>query len=527
MRRLLGFLLALGCSLALNTTVYAQSGKGAVAGTVKDSGNSALQGALVELLPLSRKVVSDDHGQFRITDVPAGEYTLSVSYVGLAVANVPVTVQAGQEAAANTVLQVASQADQVVVTAERLQGEAEAINIERTSDNIVQVLPERVITSLPNTNIADAVGRVPSVSLERDEGEGKYGQIRGTEPRLSSVTVNGVNLPSPEGAVRNIKLDAVPADLVERIEVFKTLSANQDADGVGGTVNLVTRTAGERPTYALGGTGGYNPIQNGYGRGGFYGTLGKRFGTSKKLGFLLNGSFDKTNRGIDDLEPSQTVLQDASGNNFAVSNGVDERSYNYYRTRYGFSTGIDYNIKPGTNVYAKGLFADFHDYGETWVYTPNAGSNVKSVSPDGKQITFFNCTESNAPSGCTPGSYQYRHYIRRPDQQVYSFLSGARHDLSSTLITYEFAGSPSHNIGGQDFQTTNFSGPSATLALNKCNPFKPKFTTINGSNIYDPTQYQLANSSFTSYIATQLNFQGAASLARRYNAHSHFGTFET
>jgi len=550
MRRFCTFLFVLACSLSLISVAHAQTGKGTVAGTVKDSGNSALPGALVDLLPLGRKVVTDDHGQFRITDVPAGEYTLSVSYVGLAVSNTPVVVEAGKEFTANPVLQVASQSDQVVVSAERLQGEAEAINIERTAENIVQVLPERVIASLPNTNIADAVGRVPSVSLERDEGEGKYVQIRGTEPRLSSVTVNGVNLPSPEGAVRNIKLDAVPADLVERIEVFKTLSANQDADGVGGTVNLVTRTAGERPTYALGGTGGYNPIQNGYGRGGFYGTLGKRFGTSKKLGFLLNGSFDKTNRGIDDLEPSQTVLQDASGNNFAVSNGVDERSYNYYRTRYGFSTGIDYNIKPGTNVYAKGLFADFHDYGETWVYTPNPGNTIKSVN--GSQFTFDNALDcqtvnqaadvtSPGSNPCSPGFYQYRHYVRRPDQQVYSFLTGARHDLSTTLITYEFAASRSHNIGGQDFETTNFAAPTASydnagnllpgstgadLALSLQNPFKPKFTALDGTNLYDPTQYLISSSSITSYIAQQLNFQGAASLARRYNAHSHLGTFE-
>src|SRR6266446_7261402 len=328
MRRLLGFLLALGCSLALNPTVYAQSGKGTVAGTVKDSGNSALQGALVELLPLGRKVVTDDHGQFRITDVPAGEYTLSVSYVGLAVANVPVVVQAGQEATANPVLQVASQADQVVVIAERLQGEAEAINIERTSDDIVQVLPERVITSLPNTNIADAVGRVPSVSLERDEGEGKYAQIRGTEPRLSNVTVNGVNLPSPETNVRNIKLDAVPADLVERIEVFKTLSADQDADGIGGTVNLVTRTAGEKATYALGGTGGYNPIQGGRTLGSFDGAVGKRFGVIKKLGILVGGTWDRNNRGINDLEPAPTTGTDpASGKPVAFSSTEDERSY--------------------------------------------------------------------------------------------------------------------------------------------------------------------------------------------------------
>src|SRR6267143_7120731 len=101
----------------------AQERKGTITGTVKDSGNSALQSALVELLPLGRKVVTDDHGQFRITDVPAGEYTLSVSYVGLAVSNTPVAVEAGKEINANPVLQVASQADQVVVTAERLQGE--------------------------------------------------------------------------------------------------------------------------------------------------------------------------------------------------------------------------------------------------------------------------------------------------------------------------------------------------------------------------------------------------------------------
>jgi TonB-dependent receptor len=506
----------------------AQSGKGTVAGTVKDSGNSALQGALVELLPLGRKVATDDQGQFRVTDVPAGEYTLSVSYVGLAVANVPVVVQGGQEVTANAVLQVASQVDQVIVSAERLQGEAEAINIERVSDNIVQVLPERVITSLPNTNIADAVGRVPSVSLERDEGEGKYVQIRGTEPRLSSVTVNGVNLPSVEGVVRNIKLDAVPADLVERIEVFKTLSASQDADGVGGTVNLVTRTPGEKATYALGGTGGYNPIQNGYGRGGFNGTFGKRFGTSKKLGFLLNGTFDQTNRGIDDLEPGQSTGT-FGGRNVAFASTEDRRSYDYYRTRYGFSTGIDYNIKPGHSVYAKGLYSDFHDFGETWVFTPNAGNTIKSVSADGSQITFDNaadCAVPGAPSGCAPGSYQYRHYVRRPDQQVYSFLTGARHDLSSTLITYEFAASRSHNIGGQDFATTNFSGnQSVDIAVNQKDPFRPKLFALDNTNLYDPTQYFITNSSFTSYIAQQLNFQGAASAARRYNAHSHLGTF--
>jgi TonB-dependent receptor len=526
MRKYYHFMLILfACGIFCAGSAQAQTGRGTIAGSAKDEANSALTSALVEVQPLGRKAASDEQGQFRITDVPAGEYTITVSYVGFAPFSSTVKVDAGQTTNINAVLKVATVNDQVMVTAERLQGEAEAINIERMAENIVQVLPERVITSLPNTNIADAVGRLPSVSLERDEGEGKYVQIRGTEPRLSNVTINGVNVPSPETNVRNIKLDVVPSDLVERIEVFKTLAANQDADGIGGTVNLVTRTAGERPTFTLAGQGGYNPIQNGYGRGGINGTLGRRFGASKKFGALLSGTFDQTNRGIDDLEPSQAVMQDPQGNNVAVANAADLRSYNYYRTRYGFAESLDYNVKPGTNIYVKGLYSDFHDYGETWVYTPSSGNSIKSVN--GSQITFFNCTEANAPANCSPGSFNYRHYVRRPDQQIYSFLSGARHDLSSTLITHEFAGSRSHNIGGQDFATTNFSGNQAVdLAVNQGDPLRPKFVAQDGSNLFDPTQYQIANTSLTHYIAQQLNFQGAASLARRYNAHSHLGTFE-
>jgi TonB-dependent receptor len=521
-------LTAILCGACWPGPAAAQTGKGAITGTAKDSAGAALSSTLIELQPLGKRVVSDDQGQFRITEVPVGDYTLTASYVGFATFSAPVKVGAGQTVNVDPVLQVASQNDQVIVTAERLQGEAEAINIERLSDDIVQVLPSKVINSLPNTNVADAVGRLPSVSLERDEGEGKYVQIRGTEPRLSNVTINGVNVPSPEGVVRNIKLDAVPADLVERIEVFKTLSANQDADGIGGTVNLVTKTAGEKPTYSLGGQGGYTPIQGGRTLGGFDGTLGQRFGVEKKLGFLLGGTFDRNNRGIDDLEPTQAATT-FNGRNVAFVPSEDLRSYNYYRTRYGFAGGIDYTLKPGTSLYLKGLYSDFHDYGDTIVYTPNAGNTIKSV--DGSQITFDNATDCAAinlatPNSCNPGSLAYRHYIRRPDQQVFSILTGARHDLSSTLIVYEFAGSRSHNIGGQDFATTNFSGPSADIGLNLSDPYRPKLTPLDGTNPYDPTQYSISGTDIPQYHATQVNYQGAASLARRYNAHSHFGTFE-
>jgi TonB-dependent receptor len=554
-RKLTLVVLILALQAFLATQATAQGGKGIIAGTVKDSGGSILRSAELELQPLGRRSASDDQGHFFISDVPAGDYNLVTSYVGFATASNTIKVNAGQTTNLDVVLSVASQSDNVIVTAERVSGEAEAINIERMSDNIVQVLPERVITSLPNTNIADAVGRAPSVSLERDEGEGKYVQIRGTEPRFTNVTINGVNTPSVEGAVRNIKLDAVPADLVERIEVFKTLSADQDADGIGGTVNLVTRSAGEKATYTLGGTSGYNPLQNGFWRGGFNGIAGKRFGKQKKLGLLLSGTFDRTNRGIDDMEPAETVGADpATGKNIAYTNTVDYRSYDYYRTRYGFSVGVDYTLKPGSSLYVKALDSDFHDFGDTRVYTPSAGNTIKAVN--GNSITFDNALDCQAvnqaadnpatggtpnANPCSPGNYVYRHYIRRPDQAILSILAGARHDLGSNLFTYEVAGSRSHNIGGQDFPTTNFAAPSASYdasgnlqpgptpgdtAVDISNRLRPRFVAQDGSNLYDATQYTVTKTEFPIYHATQVNFQGAASWSRRYSVGSHLSVFE-
>ena len=208
----------------------------------------------------------------------------------------------------DAVLHVAAKGEEITVIGERPHGEAEAINRERTSDNILNVLPADVITSLPNANIADAVGRLPSVTLERDEGEGKYVQIRGTEPRLNNLTIDGINVPSPEAGVRQVKLDTIPADIVESVEINKTLSANQDGDAIGGSVNLRTKTAGELPTLSFETIGGFTPIVNTRYVGQVSTTVGQRFGHDKRFGALLSGSYDYNGRGIDDIEPSPTPI---------------------------------------------------------------------------------------------------------------------------------------------------------------------------------------------------------------------------
>src|SRR5437016_3761449 len=366
-KRLLWALVAI---VTLGLAALAQERKGAITGHVADSSGGALIGAHITVQPGRVSVVSDARGQFFINDLEPASYTVTITYVGFEPFTQTVNVTAGQGASVDAKLEVESQNLEVLVTAERASGEAEAVNRELTADNIVQVLPSDVIRSLPNANMADAVGRLPSVTIERDEGEGKYVQIRGTEPRLANVTIDGVNTPSPESGMRQIKLDAIPADIVESVEINKTLQANMDPDGIGGSVNLVTKTAGERPTVSISGMGGYTPIVNGRGLVETAATVGQRFGTSKRLGVLIGGTYDWNGRGIDDLEPVPD-LATVGGQQVRILDSMDIREYRYYRSRWGLAGSADYKPSDGSTIFIRGLSSDFQTYGDRWVYSIN------------------------------------------------------------------------------------------------------------------------------------------------------------
>ena len=500
----------LGIFLSLAFSSSAQERKGTITGRATDVNHDGLVGARIEVQPLGRTAATDAQGQFTISDLAPGKYTLTISYVGFKAFSKEVTVTSGAVANIDAELQVEAVNEQVIVRGERERGEVEAINREMTADNIVQVLPAEVITSLPNTNIADAVGRLPSVSLERDEGEGKYVQIRGTEPRLSNVTIDGVHLPSPEG-VRNVKLDAIPADLIDSVEINKTLSANQEGDAIGGSVNLVTKKPGEQPFMSLSAMGGFTPISGGRTLDQFGGTFGRRFGVDHKFGFMLGGSFDHNNRAINDLEPAPGVHDFGAGNggNQAVFFGTDNREYWYDRTRFGFAGSADYKISTGSSAYLHGLFSQFYDNGDNWNYSPTVGNFTTSPS-----------TSDNT------GSIGMNHFHRTPQQQIFSLTAGATHSFGPTVITYEFSGGRAQYNGG--FQFAHWSGPSnVQFGVDTTNPHTPKFPVMNGVNIFDPTQYQFSFSiqPWDDHISER-DFTGSISMTRQYSVNSHFGTFE-
>jgi TonB-dependent receptor len=453
--------------------------------------------------------VSDPQGEFTIPGVALGSYTLTVSYIGFSQFSTPIRVTAGQVTEVEAALQIGLVNQEVVVRGERERGEIEALNIERTADTIIEVLPADVITSLPNTNVADALGRLPGVSLERDEGEGKYVQIRGTEPRLSNVTINGVHVSSPERDVRNVKLDVIPASLVDSIEVSKTLSADQDGDAIGGSINLITRTADDKPFYTLTGLTGYTPIINGRWLTQYDATISQRFGAEKCLGVAFGGSYDYNGRGYNNIEPAPGTNDFGSGP-VPVYTGIHLREYMQRRHRYGFAGSMDYRLHNESSAYVRGLFAEFKDFGDTWNVQPDVGTLGSPTSTD---------------PAISDGSVVIRHLNRTPQQRIYSIAAGERLNLGQSFLNYQFAVSRERQDG--QFPSTYFGGPSnVTFGIDTAAPFTPKFPVLNGININDPTAYTLTKTIGAIDPVRELDFEGSVSLAHHYIAGSHFGSFE-
>ncbi len=439
---------ALVLTIAPMPGALAQNAKGAISGRVTDASGSVLQGAEIELQPGPITTAAGTQGAYFMNNLNPGTYTITITYVGFTLFTKVVNVTAGQTVAVDAKMEVSSQRDEVLVTAPRVSGEAEQLNRQRTADNVVQVLSNEVITSLPNANIADAVGRLPSVTLERDEGEGKYVQVRGTEPRLTNATIDGVNIPSPESGVRQIKFDAIPSDLVESVEINKTLQANMDGDGIGGSVNLVTKTATERPTIALFGLGGISPILGGRNNYQTTATVGKRFGSGKKFGALIGFSYDYEGRGIDDVEPvpDQLVVGGVPAGRYFDS--IDIREYKYYRTRYGVAGSTDYQLGQGSNIYLRGLFSDFHNFGDRWVYSLNDNSGADLLNGSGGAPSFNNS-------------------IRRPRYIIENLVLGGKHVLASTWFAWDVSGSfASENDNG--YGGGSFSVPTASTYQSPC-----------------------------------------------------------
>jgi TonB-dependent receptor len=274
--------------------------------------------------------------------------------------------------------------------------------------------------------------------------------------------------------------------------------------------------------------GGYTPIVNGRGLIETAGTVGQRFGANKRFGALIGGTYDWNGRGIDDIEPVPDVATLANGSQVSWKDAMDIRQYRYFRSRWGLAGSVDYTLGQGSNIYLRGLYSDFHNYGDRWAYsltdnTPGiqvlAPGNV-GCTTDSTGTTTTTCTA--APT--------FNAQLRNPDIAIGSVMLGGKHVLTSTWFSWDLSASRSF-YGNAAYSTAAFSSNLSSSSCqydpaNTKNQYLPQWSAACYSEGYNPSNLALNNINRSLGPSAQLNLQAAGAGAKRYHIGSRLATIE-
>ncbi|WP_292010641.1 TonB-dependent receptor [Chryseobacterium sp.] len=329
---------------------YAQSGT--ISGNINDD-NLSLPGAKLTLQPGNIYTTSDEHGDFVFLNVPAGNYTLKVDYLGYSEKEYPIVVDPEKNTRQNiTFSRKETEIKEVQITGIIQRNQARALNKQKNNVNITNVISSDQVGRFPDANIGDALKRVPGIAVQNDQGEARNLIIRGLAPNLNSVTLNGDRIPSADGDTRNVQMDLIPSDMISSIQVNKTLTPDMDADAIGGSVNLITRAASNKERISVTLAGGYNPIRESgnYTAGLVY---GNRF-FNKKLGAVFSFSYNNNTFGSDNIEAEWDTADDVAKTVYVKELGV--RYYDEHRIRNSFNLNLDYEFDAVNKIYANAMY---------------------------------------------------------------------------------------------------------------------------------------------------------------------------
>ncbi|KGO86622.1 TonB-dependent receptor [Flavobacterium rivuli WB 3.3-2 = DSM 21788] len=321
---------------------------GAVKGRVLD-GAFPLPGATIQLSGTQKNASTDFEGNYTITGIAAGNYEMTVTYLGYEKASQSVSVEAGKVTPVPNIIMKSTtdELEEVVVSANasRRLSEAKALNIQKNSISIVNVIAADGIGKLPDRNAAEAVQRIPGVSIERDQGEGRYVAVRGLPAEWSSTTMNGNRLPTAadEGASRATAFDFFPTEMIGYVEVAKALTPDIDADALGGSVNFITKTAPSKFTADATIGAGYNEKTN---KGIYSGSVlvGDK-SKNGKFGYIVNLSQWNRNWASDNFEARR------SGDEGVYR--LELRDYTGERQTTGFNGGFEFNPNEKNKLFVK------------------------------------------------------------------------------------------------------------------------------------------------------------------------------
>lgn len=400
--------------VALSIGIQAQQ-SGIIKGRILDSDNLSMPGAAVVLESLSKGAISDNYGYYTITGIPEGAYELKVSYIGFNPEKKQISVESGKTTVADFNLRAGIDLSEVVVSGQ-LQGQSKALNTQMNKGNITNIISSDQVGRFPDANIGDALKRIPGINVQYDQGEARFGNIRGTAPQYNSVMVNGERIPSAEAEGRTVQLDLVPADMIQSIEVNKAVTPDMDADAIGGAVNLVTRSApyDRRVSLTLG--SGYNilaskPIYN----GAF--VLGDRF-LNKKLGVIASVSYHNHQLGSDNFESEWDYMDENNKDGSAFTEEIQVRQYYLQRIRQSYSLSLDYKLDANHTLFANGIYNHRNDWENRY------RTIYKDIEYEEDSDTWMGVMEKE-----TKGGNKDTKNARLEDQRMMNFTFGGDHQF--------------------------------------------------------------------------------------------------
>lgn len=458
----------------------------AIRGEIADPNGHFVQGAIVRLQGTNRETTTDHQGRFRFDGLETGDYQLVVDYLGFENQSIDVEVSAqGGQFISLTLGQL--QQDTAI---ERIQvvggrgGQSRALNAQRAANNIKSVVSSDYLGRFPDNNVAESMQRLPGASIQRDQGEGKYVNVRGAPLEFSNVTIDGVVLPSPDGGTRAIDLDTIPADVISALELTKAITPDMDADAIAGNINIVTQGALDSRDRIMRAHFGLGENEKGSGeayRGGI--TFGDRIGNQDNLGFLFSLNHSETNRVTDNVE-HEWALQD---NGAYIPETTEFKDYEVKRIRSGATGRLDFRPTDNTHLYLSHTYSRFEDD----EYRDTVEISWDDFTPDSDSVSGV--------SGSTTFDNEIRH--RTFVNTINSTVFGGRHHFENSTLEFSAA----YSSAGQKYPDRDYliyrENTEPAMAYDFSNPDLPSFAILDAENnvIQDNFNFPIEDHEFRRY----------------------------
>lgn len=321
---------------------------GSITGRITDADRQVLPGATIMIEELHTGVTSDVNGFYTLANLKPGTYKVKVSYVGYEPKYYTIRLS-GNNVERNIQLSESHELKEVVVTG-AFFGQRKALQMQKENMGVTNVVSADQVGKFPDSNIGDALKRINGINVQYDQGEARFGQVRGTSADLTSVTVNGNRIPSAEGDTRNVQLDLIPADMVQTIEVNKVVTSDMDGDAIGGEINLVTKNTPSHRVLNFNVGSGYTWV-SGKPQLDLGATWGDRF-FNNKLGIMAAASYQYAPGGSDNTEFEYEENDDKQ----LELKEAQVRQYYVTRERQSYSLSLDYKFNPQHKISFKGMY---------------------------------------------------------------------------------------------------------------------------------------------------------------------------